>query len=238
MTTSTSSSDSSITGEEEGIEFNSGQNGTDIQDSTERIEQPSPNAVTTTEELLGGIDHAAARTLSVNMSSYFKNIEPETNGFVETSEKDESGIQVRTDNRIPSDLLPYKKDKITVPFCRTVYCYRHLFSGLGVLVTVGRVWGNVWGNMRDVTDYQTELAVMYQQVIIEGRRLYKNWIVKVAPSLGILRGDKQACMSWGEVEKWAIRAENHLNKEIQFETVRKLIKLFHCKLDSPGNVFG
>jgi hypothetical protein len=186
--------------------------------------------INTAEELIGGIDVAAGKTLSDNMRSFFTLQDEGDQTAPETVTVTSETASLKSDNRIPSDLLPYKKDKITLPFCRTVYCYRHLLSNND---SVGRVWET----MGDLTDYQTELAIMYQQIIIEGRQLYESRILCIAPTLGILRSDKQACLSWREVMTWALRADNHLNKEIQYETIRKLVDLFHCKLDGPGNDF-
>jgi hypothetical protein len=67
--------------------------------------------------------------------------------------------------------------------------------------------------------------------------LYEGRILEVAKTMGIFRQDKQACLCWGEVLKWAIRDDNHWSAAIQWETMRKLIELFHCRLDSIGNDF-
>jgi hypothetical protein len=37
--------------------------------------------------------------------------------------------------------------------------------------------------------------------------------------------------------KWALHADNHRSVEMQRETMRKLIELFHIKLDGTGHDF-
>ena len=128
-------------------------------------------------------------------------------------------LRTRTeDNRVPMNLLPYKKKDINDDYCRKLYAYRHMFSKVpGV--------GTVWKTKEDVSNYKLELVSIYEKLLKEGRRLYENKIVEIARQLGILRMDKQPCVSWKEVEQWGVHPNNHENQVVQRETISKLIDL-------------
>jgi hypothetical protein len=132
------------------------------------------------------------------------------------------------DKRVPMNLIPYNKKNIDDKFCQSVYRYRHLFC---------KSAGGTWSDASDVDDFKNELEIMYEQLLKEGRALYEIRILQLAKSMGITRHDKQDCKSWREVMKWALHADNHRSVEIQTETMRKLIELFHIQLDGTGHDF-
>jgi hypothetical protein len=132
------------------------------------------------------------------------------------------------DKRVPMNLIPYNKKNIDDKFCQSVYRYRHLFC---------KSAGGTWRTVGDVDDFKKELENMYEQLLKEGRSLYEVRILQLAKSMGITRRDKQDCKSWRDVMKWALHADNHTSVEMQEQTMRTLIELFHIKLDGNCHDF-
>jgi hypothetical protein len=80
---------------------------------------------------------------------------------------------------VPLNLLPYKKDQITIEHARKTYRYRH------VLKREDSTIGLVFNNERCVEEYKIELEFMFDSIIAAGKVAYEKRIVGLAGEMGI-----------------------------------------------------
>jgi hypothetical protein len=132
------------------------------------------------------------------------------------------------DNRVPLNLLPYKKDQITIEHAKMTYRYRHVLkqddSTIG-LVHTGEI---------SVADYRTELEVMFDNIMVAGKHAYESQIVLLSKEMGIKRCDKQDICNFSDLQQWAVDYSNHGHHKQQIEMLDSLTTMFFYKLDSIG----
>jgi hypothetical protein len=132
------------------------------------------------------------------------------------------------DNRVPLNLLPYKKDQITIEHARKTYRFRHVLKRYDYTI------GLVYSNESSVTEYRAELEIMFDTLMVIGKLVYEKKIVKLATQMGIKRWDKQAIQSFSDLQQWAVHPSNHSNHISQIEVLETLTRMFFDELDSVG----
>jgi hypothetical protein len=132
------------------------------------------------------------------------------------------------DNRVPLNLLPYKKDQITIEHARKTYRFRHVLKRYDYTI------GLVYSNESSVTEYRAELEIMFDTLMVIGKLVYEKKIVKLATQMGIKRWDKQAIQSFSDLQQWAVHPSNHSNHMSQIEVLETLTRMFFHELDSVG----
>ena len=132
------------------------------------------------------------------------------------------------DNRVPLNLLPYKKDQITIEHARMTYRYRH------VLKRNDSTIGLVYNNENSVDDYRAELELVFDEIMVAGKAAYETQLVCVAKQMGITRFDKQEICNFSDLQQWAVHHFNHRDHNTQIKVLEALTTLFFYKLDTVG----
>jgi hypothetical protein len=121
--------------------------------------------------------------------------------------------QTSFDNRVPLNLLPYKKDQITINHARKTYRYRH------VLRRNDSTIGLFYSDASSVTEYRAELEILFDAIMAVGKLVYQRQLVHLASEMGINRWDKQTILSFSDLQQWAVHPSNHGNHPQQIEVL-------------------
>jgi hypothetical protein len=133
------------------------------------------------------------------------------------------------DNRVPLNLLPYKKDQITIEHARKTYRYRHAMKQNDSTI------GLVYNNESNITEYRAELELIWDELIVAGKFAYERRIICLATEMGLKRLDKQTICNFSDLQRWAVHHSSHANHKAQMDVLEALTTMFFYKLDSYGN---
>jgi hypothetical protein len=103
--------------------------------------------------------------------------------------------QTGFDNQVPLNLLPYKKDHITIEHARKMYRFRHVLKRDDYMI------GLVYSHESSVTEYRAELEIMYDALMVIGKLVDENKIVQLATQMGIKIWDKQAILNFSDLQQ-------------------------------------
>jgi hypothetical protein len=180
-----------------------------------------------TEERNVGTTNSASSNMRDYLTGSASVVHVQENTAVDINEGTLSD-QTSFDNRVPLNLLPYKKDQITIEHARMTYRFRHVLKKDNYTI------GLVYSQESSVTEYRAELEIMYDTIVAIGKIVYEKKIVQLATQMGIKRWDKQSILSFSDLQQWAVHPSNHVNHERQIEVLETLTKMFFYKLDSVG----
>ncbi len=90
-----------------------------------------------------------------------------------------SSLSGNFDNRVPLNLLPYKKDQITIEHARRTYRYRHVLNRDDSTI------GLVYNDETNVTEYRAEMELLFDAIIAAGKLAYERRIVSLAAEIQV-----------------------------------------------------
>ena len=114
-------------------------------------------------------------------------------------------------------MLPYKK---TVEHARKTYRFRHVLKRDDYTI------GLVHNGENTVMEYRAELEIMYDELMAIGKIVYEKKIVQMATHMGVKRTDKQAILSFSDLQQWAVHPINHGNHTRQIKVLKTLTMMF------------
>ncbi len=83
------------------------------------------------------------------------------------------------DNRVPLNLLPYKKDQITIEHARRTYRCRHVLNRDDSTI------GLAYNDGTNVTEYRAEKELIFDAIIAAGKLAYERRIVSLAAEIQV-----------------------------------------------------
>jgi hypothetical protein len=196
---------------------------------TRESEQPTNGPMESGGETLGNVGNT--NHTSSNMTDYLTGgvrMLPVQEDLIMVVNEGTMSDQTGFDNRVPLNLLPYKKDQITIERARKTYRYRHVLKRDDYTI------GLVYSQESSVTEYRAELEIMFDALMAVGKLVYERKIVQLATEMGIKRWDKQTILSFSDLQQWAVHPSDHSTHMRQIGVLETLTRMFFRELDSVG----
>jgi hypothetical protein len=76
--------------------------------------------------------------------------------------------------------------------------------------------------------------MMFDEITLEGKCVYKKQIVYLAKAMCIKRWDAQDISNFSDLQQWSVHHSNHCNRQRQREVLETLATMFFSMLDSVG----